>query len=109
MTDTSMNVVTEDKPVITFLTGHEKGEDSNFEGIRDKNGFEVKHMMLQTEEVPEGIGVHVFSIAPKVLGGGLFTLNQGSLLMYIVLLVIVVPVIVLAVGLTVWVRRKRRQ
>lgn len=309
MTGAIMNVVTEDKPVVTFLTGHEESEDSNFESILEKNGFEVKQIMLQTEDVPEdtdiivsvaplrdyteedivklnqfmrqdtestpvimyfasseqsdlpvleewlatwGIGVgnglvaetnsnklisnnafygvadikdlsytehmartdlpiafpfsrpvellfstnmgyttsevlsysetsglvdenvqkiedivlsgpitvaaqsvytkddiqaklivfgsdmltyadflnssslmnmeymlscfntlaqreNVFNIAPKVLGGGSFTLNQGSLLMYTVLLVIVIPVVVLAVGLTVWVRRKRRQ
>lgn len=50
---------------------------------------------------------NVFSIAPKVLGGGSFTLTQGQVLLYTVMLVIVLPIAVLAVGITIWIKRRR--
>ena len=50
---------------------------------------------------------NVFSIAPKVLGGGSFTLTQGQILFYTVALVIVLPIAVLAVGITIWIKRRR--
>lgn len=51
---------------------------------------------------------NVFSIAPKVLGGGSFTLTQGQVLMYTIVLVILLPIAVLAVGISIWIKRRRR-
>lgn len=63
MTGAIMNVASEDRPKITFLTGHEESENYEFEALLKKNGFEVTSVMLQAEDIPEDTKVLV-SIAP---------------------------------------------
>ena len=51
---------------------------------------------------------NVISIAPKVLGGGNIVITQAEILIYAALLMIVLPLAVLIVGISIWLRRRRR-
>lgn len=50
----------------------------------------------------------VFSVAPKVLGGGALAITQAQVFGYSLLLMIVLPIAVLAAGITIWIKRKHR-
>ena len=47
-------------------------------------------------------------IAPKTLGGGTFSIVQSQALIYAAILVILLPLAMVILGITIWVKRKRR-
>ena len=63
MTGAIMNVTSEEKTKVTFLTGHEENENINLEDLLEKNNFEVNSIMLQAEAIPEDTEI-LIAIAP---------------------------------------------
>ncbi|MEG1971542.1 MAG: GldG family protein [Oscillospiraceae bacterium] len=49
-----------------------------------------------------------FMVAPKVLGGGTFSMVQSKILMFAFILVIAIPVLTLGTGIYVWRKRRKR-
>jgi hypothetical protein len=64
LTSAILNVTSDKKPLIAFITGHNEGDSSGLTSILEKNGYQTSDVSLLTESIPQDTQVAVF-VAPE--------------------------------------------